>query len=267
MVDGNWTTDHTAPQETDEHSNINNVLKPEQLSMKPPPVGAAAISGVTPQSTTAALAGQVPKEVPRSSKADTESSEPETPYHDAQEFSVNPIPATAGIGNPISLKPGEKVPDPSTLTKNTIDSTVTTDQASYEKGSSAPQQGQQGAPAAVEGGLFGVPPVTKQTIPESSLPMGTSPSTTDAGPTIQSAAPQSTTAALAGQIPIEPRGVPQIVESSQKEAGVDAEASANPEAVKEKSAVEQELEKKVPEEPATTEGKNSRVSLMPTIID
>ena len=319
VVDGEWITDHTAPQETDEHNNINNVLLPEEMTTKPP--SGAFVSGVTPQSTTAALAGQVPKESGRGAK----DSPPETPFHDAQEFSVNPIPASSGIGNPITLRPGEKVPDPSTFTKtkdpqefgvnpipassgignpvnlrpgekvpdpstftkNTVDSTVTTDKASYENGPTAPKSSD--APPAIAGGAFGVlPPVSKSTIPESSLPMGSSAtsggdpaliqsagagSTTaalagqvpkeprgvpqvvsDEPPSLQSAGAGSTTAALAGQVPKEPRGVPHIVSESQEEAGVGPEASANAEAVKEKSAVEQELEKKIPEEAPTTEG-------------
>ena len=217
--------------------------------MKPPTAGGAFVSGVGPQSTTAQLAGQVPKE---HAKRDSQNSPPETPFHDAQEFSVNPIPATSGIGNPISLKPGEKVPDPSTLTKNTVDSTATTDKASYENGPAAPPSGD--APA-VQGGMFGIPPVTGNMIPESSLPMGGSGNTgNDAGPFVQSAGAGSTTAALAGQVPLEPRGVPEMVSESQKEAGTGPEASANAEAVKEKAAVEKELEKNIPEEPATTGG-------------
>jgi hypothetical protein len=90
-------------------------------------------------------------------------------------------------------------------------------------------------------------------IPESSLPMGEGTAKeTDPGVTIQSAAPESTTAMLAGQVPKEPRGVPQVVTESQKEAHVDPEAAANREAVEEKKEVEEELKKKVPEEPATS---------------
>jgi hypothetical protein len=173
--------------------------------------------------------------------------EPET-------LSVNPIPATAGAGNPIHLAPGEKVPDPSTISGNTINSTVTTDKESYENGTGASILPSTTSDKNAETGMFGVPPISKGMIPESSLPMGAgSASEADPGVTIQSAAPTSTTAALAGQVPKESHGVPEVVKESQKEAHVDPEASASTEAVEEKSAVEEELKKKVPEEPATTE--------------
>ena len=282
------------------------------------------MSNVTPESTTAALAANVPKESARGQATETTSSDkavssdvpgsfPETPFHDASEFVVDPIPATsgignpvhlepgesvphpntltsntvsstvkddpslkksaedseqtfgvapipatAGIGNPVSLQPGEKVPHPSTLTDNTINSTVTTDKASYENSTGAPQIPDFiGKDNEANGGMFNLPGITKNMIPESSLPMGEaarSGSEPDPGFTIQSAGPNSTTAALAGQVPLEPRGVPQVVSDSQHEASVDPEATANPEAVQEKSEVEKELESKVPEEPATSEG-------------
>ena len=217
-----------------------------------------------------------------------------------QTFGVAPIPATGGIGNPIQLAPGEKVPDPSTITSNTVQSTATTDQASYEKSDasapvsqpSAPTLQDQVSPAAgVFGNLGGPGPV----IPESGMAMGDSkditkedtgpmtssvgPGATTAGlagqqpieprgeptvikdsreegssdPTISSVAPGSTTAGLAGQQPIEERGVPEVVSESQQEANADPEASANPEAVEEKKEVEEELTKKVPEAPSTSE--------------
>lgn len=212
--------------------------------MKPPTAGGAFVSGITPQSTTAQLAGQVPKESEKSLKGGSEVSQPETPFHDAQEFKVDPIPATSGIGNPVTLQPSEKVPPPSSLTKNTVNSTVTTDKASYEKGPGAAGQGQT---TATQGGAFGVLPVTGQIIPESGLPMGPQ-STEGTGPSVRSVGAGATTAALAGQVPKEPRGVPEVVEKSQAEAGVEPEASANPEAVAEKRAVEKELEGKLPKE-------------------
>jgi len=55
----------------------------------------------------------------------------------------------------------------------------------------------------------------------------------------------STTSHLAGQVPLEPRGVPQIVADSQRKAGVDPEAAANPEAVLEKKELERELKSEV----------------------
>ena len=320
MVDGNWTTDHTAPQENDGSSNVNNVLLPENIT-GPPSSGPAPtdiMSGVTPQSTTAGLAGNVPKEAerdirPESASSDVPGSFPETPFHDASEYNVDPIPATSGIGNPINLEPGEKVPHPNTLTSNTVSSTVrddpslkksadhseqtfgvaplpattgignpvslqpgekvphpseftqntitsqvTTDKESYESAGGAPQLPDVVTPdkdREALGGIFTMPGIGGTMIPESSLPMGEGAvSEIDKGPIIQSAGPQSSTAALAANVPLEPRGVPEIVQASQEEAGTSPEASANREAVKEKSAMEKELETKVPEEPATSEG-------------
>lgn len=274
------------------------------------------MSGVTSQSTTLGLAAKVPKESekdaqevrPDSASSDIPGSFPETPFHDASEFAVDPIPATSGTGNPVNLPPGDKVPQPNTLTSNTVGSTVkddsslkssaedseqtfgvspipatsgtgnpvslqagekvphhstftentinsnvTTDKASYERagglGAAAPS-----STGGTERDISSMPPVIGTMIPESSLPMGEGSLASDPGFAIQSAGANSTTAGLAGQVPLEPRGVPTVVSDSQQEAGVSPEASASPEAVKEKSAVEKELEKKVPEEPAASEG-------------
>lgn len=261
------------------------------------------ISGITPGSSTAQMAAQVPKEGEREMRPSTSGgSPPETPFHDAQEFGVDPIPATAGAGNPVSLaagepvphsstltsntvgstvrddpslkkdgeqtygvaplpattgtgnpinlQPGEKVPDPSSFTSNTINSNVTLDKDSYEKGGATPQAGNQNHASS---DMFSLPPVSKNMIPESSLPMGGAGTTEkDTGPMIQSAGAGTTTAALAGEVPLEPRGVPEVVSESQQEAGVGPEGAGNEEAVKEKSAMEKELESKVPQEPATS---------------
>lgn len=175
-----------------------------------------------------------------------------------EHVSVAPIPATAGFGNPIHLAPGEKVPDPSTLTSNTVSSTVNTDATSYEKSDGLPPQlgpvvVTPEAEREAKGGMFNLPPLAGSLIPESSLPKDVNAKTEqDPGVTIQSAAPTSTTAALAGNVPLEPKGVPETVTASQKEAGFSPEAAANPEAVEEKEEVEEELKAKVPEEPATT---------------
>lgn len=285
----------------------------------------STLSSAAPESSTAALAGAVPKEnqiqnkhlatpanedlpgsFPLTPPAETPSNEPQafsvspipateglgnpvklapgepvpeastltnntvesTIKHDKEPESedatitVAPIPATAGPGNPIQLAPGEKVPEPSTLTSNTISSTVKTDAASYEKSDSQPPQLEAPvftpeAEREAQGGMFSLPPLAGSVVPESSLPMGVAAKVEqDTGIHIQSAAPTSTTAALAAEVPKEPR-VPEAVSESQKEAGFEPEASANPEAVEEKKEVEQELKEKVPEEPATSTNETS----------
>ena len=171
---------------------------------------------------------------------------------DEQTVGVAPIPATGGIGNPLQLTPGDKVPDPSTLTGNTVESTVTTDKESYENASAnAPV-----TPAREPTLQYGRPPATGTMIPESSLPMGEGTSDVNKeniGPTINSTGPSSTTAALAGQQPIEQRGVPEVVKESQQEAGQEPEASANAEAVEEKKEMEDQLRSEVSEVKPTSE--------------
>ena len=180
-----------------------------------------------------------------------------------QAFEAVPLPATGGIGNPIRLSPGEKVPHPSNFTNNTVLSTATLDRESYEKGGSAIGIGASVLPNLVTPlkeqdqngtGMLSMPPITKNMIPESSLPMGgTSDFARDPGVFISSAAPQSSTAALAAQVPLESsRGaaaVPAIVQASQAQAHVGPEASASTEAIEEKSQVEQEFMHKVHEQP------------------
>ncbi|KAJ9195223.1 hypothetical protein DTO021D3_8943 [Paecilomyces variotii] len=299
VVDGSWTTDPNAREEDDGSYNTNNVLLPEEITKTPAqafipltdqttPV-ASVMAGVTPDSTTAALAASVPKEseeqadfaaatissaAPGSTTAELAKdvplekngevlpgSFPETPANEANQVSVNPIPASNGIGNPVQLKPGQKVPDPSSLHANTIESTVRTDKAGYEADASAPV-----VPGLVPEGegakadAFSVPPVSNNMIPESSLPMDT-PSTTDTGLPISSAAPVATTAALAAAVPFtrgvdtngkEPASdVPDVVKDSLKEAHEDPEAAASPGAVQEKKAFEDELTHKVKPDDST----------------
>lgn len=182
-----------------------------------------------------------------------------------QTFGVAPLLATVGIGNPVRTQPGEKVPHPSTFANNTIKSAVTTDKESYDKSGGPPQLPDVVTPQKerdARGGMFGLlPDSLKNLIPESSLPMGGSSAEKDPGYTTQSAGPQSSTAELAGKVPLESDGsrnvtsiVPDIVQESRAKAGFAPEAGANKEAVIEKSEVEKELESKIPEEPATTEG-------------
>ncbi|OQE30855.1 hypothetical protein PENFLA_c002G01257 [Penicillium flavigenum] len=270
VVDGIWTTDPNVREEDDGNNNINNVLLPEEIKSD-----FAPMSGVTPDSTTAALAANVPKEP----NGDLPGSFPETPGQESEQtFSVDPIPASGGYGNPVSLKPGEKAPHHNTLDNNTVDSNVTLDKESYEKGQTLPLgAGTQNTDTNPGAFAFTIPPVTKNMIPESSLPIGgpaqraatsaTEPTytggpaqqaaMTDPGYYIQSAGPNSTTAALAAGVPLESKGkqtngdkpveeVPQIVKDSLSEAHKDPEAAANQEAVDEKHATEEELHKKIP---------------------
>ncbi|KAF2967661.1 hypothetical protein GQX73_g5950 [Xylaria multiplex] len=231
VVDGEWIIDHTAPKEADENGNENNVLTPERI-VSEAPATTAIMSSAAPDSTTAALAAEVPLEkkeeatdkgeadvkdekVAEAEKSDVPGAFPETPateLNDEGAFSVNPLPAAAGAVNPITLAPGEKVPE-GLAAESTI-SNVKLDPDSYEKSDEIP------------GGV----PVT-----------------------ISSAAPVSTTAALAADAPIESK-VPEVVKESQEKAHVDPEASAVPEEVEEKAAVEKELLEKVKEAPSTSEG-------------
>ncbi|KAI1207143.1 uncharacterized protein F4807DRAFT_188810 [Annulohypoxylon truncatum] len=175
------------------------------------------MSSAAPDSTTAALAAGAPLE----KKTDEElpGTFPETPAASdpaeadkGGDFSVNPLPATAGAVNPITLAPGEKVPE--NLAAAAPTDNVKLDPESYEKSDSLPG---------------GVPAV------------------------LSSAAPESTTATLAASAPIETK-VPDVVKESQEKANAEPEASAIPEEVKDKAAVEGELLDKVKEAPSTSEG-------------
>lgn len=219
------------------------------------------MSGVTPESTTAELAQAAPL-IEHTGSDDLPGAFPETPALESpnKNVSIQPIPHTEGAGNPIKLAAGEKVPEPSTITTNTINSTVKLDKESYENGESAPPvlpfvvtpQNERDLDGT---GILNLPPITSSLIPESSLPMGTDGlGTFDAGPTIQSAAPMSTTAQLAAAVPLESAQVPETVVESPKEAGVDSAASDIPAEVQNKSDCEKELLKEVPEAPATSEG-------------
>lgn len=203
------------------------------------------ISSVTPESTTAALAKDATLESKRDS---TPGAFPVTPSGEPEQFSVKPIPATEGAGNPIQLQPGEPVPDPSTITNNTVTSTVTTDKEGYEKDASAAG--------------FAPPEETVTT-----LPVTTNGTNGLVEPFIQSAAPTSTTAALAGAVPLEnvnrntngfsepqvaANEVPEVVKESLAKAHKEPEAAGIPLAVEEKKEVEEELLKNV--EPAEAAG-------------
>ncbi|KAF7506478.1 hypothetical protein GJ744_011728 [Endocarpon pusillum] len=161
VVDGDWVTDPTAPQEDDGHHNINNILKPEDIKKHSSHagdrvatgvaggaaaggVGAAFLSSAHPDSTGTKLAGQVPEEtgkpvpaVEDGVKISAPGAFPETPSNELDSFSVNPIPASSGPGNPVSIPAGEKVPDHGEVTGNKIDSKVTTSEEDYEKDASS----------------------------------------------------------------------------------------------------------------------------------
>ncbi|KUI55442.1 5'-AMP-activated protein kinase subunit beta-1 [Cytospora mali] len=250
VVDGTWTTNPTDSHEKDEGGNENNVLTPETL-LKSLPATVAIMNSVSADSTTAQLAKDVPLE--RDNKAETETATadatadanssdlpgtfPETPADELNKtVSVNPLPAAEGGLNPIKLAPGEPIPND--LKTADTNSNVKLDPESYEKSDALP-------------GLnftdFTVSPITGTMIPESSLPIGSG------DLNINTVGADSTTAALAAEVPLEPK-VPEVVKESQDKAGVDPEASGIAEEVKEKEQVEEELKEKVPEAPSTSEG-------------
>jgi hypothetical protein len=183
------------------------------------------------------MAGEVPKE-PKEGTAtpsDIPGGFPATPADELDKtVSVNPLPAADFGLNPIKLAPGEKVPD---VTAADVNQHVKLDKESYEKSDAIP-------------GIPDLPPATSAAvIPESGLPI----TTAAEAATINSVGPGATTAALAGDVPKEPK-VPEVVAESQQKAHVEPEASAIPEEVKEKAQVEEELKAKVPEAPSTSEG-------------
>ena len=188
---------------------------------------------------------------------------------EADSFGVNPIPASAGIGNPISVPAGEKIPEQSSFNPNTVESTATTSKEGYELDASAAAvvAGATGVGAAPDSALS-VPETSKNMIPESSLPMGGEvKDTTDTGPFVSSAAANSTSSHLASTVPLEPKReakvvdeedeapsatlsgpaptIPQMVQESLLEAHQSPEAAASAEAVSEKALVENELLSKV----------------------
>lgn len=95
------------------------------------------INSVSPDSTTAALAAEVPLE----KKKDEElpGTFPVTPAAELEkggDFSVNPLPAAEGALNPIKLAPGEKIPE-SLIAEGTTNN-VKLDPESYEKSDTLP---------------------------------------------------------------------------------------------------------------------------------
>lgn len=96
------------------------------------------MSSVGPESTTAALAAGVPLESEKEHKpSGLPGTFPETPAADLnKEFSINPLPAAPGAVNPISLAPGEKIPDQ--IHTESTNSNVKLDAESYEKADTLP---------------------------------------------------------------------------------------------------------------------------------
>ncbi|KAI8669029.1 AMPK1-CBM domain-containing protein [Fusarium keratoplasticum] len=287
VVDGNWVINQSAPNEPDTQGNVNNFLTPDQISQDT--AAAAILNTVTPTSTTAAMASEQPIEVkpveekalnekvldeklaedkavaaltseetltenekahPLETPSDIPGGFPVTPATELDKpvtvaplanelekpISVNPLPASEGVGNPITLAPGEKIPE--SITAQSTDKYVKLDKESYEKSDAIP---------GVETEL---PPVSANTIPESSLPIIGAQDVA-----INTVTPVSTTAALAAEVPLEPKpAVPEVVKESQEKANAAPEASAEAEGVEEKAKVEEELKEKVPEAPATSEG-------------
>ncbi|KAK5685495.1 hypothetical protein LTS10_003574 [Elasticomyces elasticus] len=133
---------------------------------------------------------------------------------EAETFSVNPLPATGGISNPISLAPGEKVPDHSTITGSTTESNVHLDEASYNNSSASapilPPVTSSNSDFGSKDIFAGLGPQTSNIIPESSMGMGKDApgALSDADvptPQVSSVGPLSSTAQLAGAQPLEPR--------------------------------------------------------------
>jgi hypothetical protein len=239
VVDNEWVTNSSAPQEIDSTSNVNNVLLPDQIK---PKIENIIMSSVGPDATTVALAGDVPLEKKEdalvdhavdATPSDVPGGFPETPaaaFELGNTVSVNPLPAAIGAVNPVDVRPGEPLP-PTTASDN-IHEHVKLDKESYEKADTLP-------------GLSELPAVAGSMIPESSLPIQTA--------IVSNIHPNATTAQTSGHVPLDPE-VPVVVQESQSKAGVDPEASANPVEVHEKAVVENELLEKVAPAPSTSEG-------------
>ncbi|KAK3305372.1 uncharacterized protein B0T15DRAFT_397350 [Chaetomium strumarium] len=281
VVDGTWTTDHTAPQEKDHEGNDNNVLLPEQMDKLEEASQAAAINNVIPESTTAQLAGAVPLE-----GTTKEKTEPKQEKQEEREATASDAPAILNSAGPDSstaqlaaavplVKNGDSLPGGYPETPE-LEKEVKISPLPAAEGAINPikLEAGQAVPKDVSASALDkhvtldkesyeksdripgidtettLPAVTGNMIPESSLPI-----TGANDVTINTAAPGASTASMAGQVPLEegPR-VPEIVKKSQEEANVEPEASAISEEVKEKAAVEEELLGKVPEAPSTSEG-------------
>ena len=251
----------------------------------------ATVSSAAPGSSTAQLVGQVSQA--QSNEAEMSSTPPvkgagnpidqerkdeaaninlknhsyknmnETENENEANFGVKPMPATAGLGNPLSLKPGEEVPDASTITENTAYNTVSLDRQAYLRSDAGPPQLEPVVTPETErqgkGGILGIGPVIDGMIPESSLPMkGGDTGVKDPTFHIQSASPQSTTAMLAGQVPREPRGVPEVVKESEKITEREIVTGASSDGVEDGKDVEKEIFSVMPVVASNVESKSEK---------
>ena len=230
----NVTLDKESYEKSDRLPGLETELPPVTKNMIPEsslPIADSndvTINTVTADSTTAALAGQVPLE--NTDKTEQPAPAPEAAVDELdKEVSVNPLPAAIGGVNPIKLEAGEKIPE-AIIAESTTDN-VTLDKESYEKSDRLP------------GLETELPPVSKNMIPESSLPI--------VGPndaTINTVTADSTTAALAAEVPLEetkaaeltPEHVAEPTFEAAKEEPVVEEAAPEPvvEAAKEEPIVE-----------------------------
>ncbi|EGX50650.1 hypothetical protein AOL_s00075g76 [Orbilia oligospora ATCC 24927] len=224
-------------------------------------------SSIGPESTTAALAAEVPLEVaakqdpivPEATKAVVAPEDLPTPDPKSvpgylpdtieekdevdQVVSINPFPASETADNPIQLAPNDPIP-PHTAS---ITDNVKLDRESYEH-ADASNLGvgatAAAALAAVTGAVAAAVDTSgvKNLIPESSLPA------VGIADAVKSLLPE----AVVGKVEKEEdhstattEVVPPVVVESQEKAGVDPEASGNPAAVEAKKEVEDELVEKV----------------------
>ncbi|KAI5794585.1 hypothetical protein FPQ18DRAFT_156046 [Pyronema domesticum] len=272
VVDGDWVIDPNAPIDTDENGIQNNLITKESIEV--PDMSQATINSVVPESSTAALAGAVPKEsevhnaiissvapdattaaliedialeaTPTPGASDVPGGFPETPAVEKidptpasteQIFSVKPIPASETAENPIQLLPGEPVPE--LVGTQTIHSNVKLDKESYEKGATNFPLSDFTLPEVVTPAeLRAAEGRGVLDIPKNLIPESSLP--------IVSAA--EVEAAAANNVE-----VPEIVKESQEAALASPEASAVPETVAIKAEVEEELKHEVPVIPATIE--------------
>ncbi|RMD39832.1 hypothetical protein DV735_g5295, partial [Chaetothyriales sp. CBS 134920] len=201
--------------------------------------------GIAPIAATTSLGNPRAGDVQASSINDTVTTSKEA-YEQAgqqaeQSFGVAPIAASTGLGNP---KDGD-------VRVSSVNDTVTTSKEDYEKAgtSSLPIIG---GVAAVTAGIgaagaavFASNSNKKNLIPESSLPLGEDAGkAVDIGPTLSSAAPQSTTASLAAAVPLQ---------NKRQGVVIDAADAPSTEIKEEVKAVDDELLSKVKRSEATGE--------------